>query len=75
MLFDDDEMPAPAVALPPWEILIVDDEQAVHQVTELVMSDFEFDGRRVHFSHCYSGAEAREQLSQPGQFALILLDV
>ncbi|SFG00279.1 Response regulator c-di-GMP phosphodiesterase, RpfG family, contains REC and HD-GYP domains [Duganella sp. CF458] len=75
MLFDDDESPAPAAALPPWEILIVDDEQAVHQVTELVMSDFEFDGRRVHFSHCYSGSEARVRLAQPGQFALILLDV
>jgi response regulator RpfG family c-di-GMP phosphodiesterase len=75
MLFDDDETPAPAASLPPWEILVVDDEQAVHQVTELVMSDFEFDGRRVHFSHCYSGAEARQRLAEPGQFALILLDV
>jgi response regulator RpfG family c-di-GMP phosphodiesterase len=75
MLFDDDEAPAPAASLPPWEILIVDDEQAVHQVTELVMSDFEFDGRRVHFSHCYSGAEARARLKRAGEFALILLDV
>ena len=75
MLFDDDEAPAPAVSLPPWEILVVDDEQAVHQVTELVMSDFEFDGRRVHFSHCYSGAEARARLQRAGEFALILLDV
>ncbi|MCE3264957.1 MAG: hypothetical protein K0R43_4036 [Pseudoduganella sp.] len=75
MLFDDDETPAPVASLPPWEILIVDDEQAVHQVTELVMSDFEFDGRRVRFSHCYSGAEARQRLDRPGEFALILLDV
>jgi len=75
MLFDDDETPAPLASLPPWEILIVDDEQAVHQVTELVMGDFEFDGRRVHFSHCYSGAEARAMLRKPGRFALILLDV
>lgn len=75
MLFDDDETPAPAASVPPWEILIVDDEQAVHQVTELVMSDFEFDGRRVHFTHCYSGAEARTLLAAPGKFALILLDV
>ncbi|MYN01482.1 DUF3369 domain-containing protein [Pseudoduganella sp. DS3] len=75
MLFDDDETPAPAASAQPWEILIVDDEQAVHQVTELVMSDFEFDGRRVHFTHCYSGTEARTRLAEPGQFALILLDV
>jgi response regulator RpfG family c-di-GMP phosphodiesterase len=75
MLFDDDETPAPLALLPPWEILVVDDEQAVHQVTELVMADFEFDGRRLHFTHCYSGAEARALLARPGQFALILLDV
>ncbi|WP_083940908.1 response regulator [Pseudoduganella violaceinigra] len=75
MLFDDDDKPAPCAALPPWDILVVDDEQAVHQVTELVMADFEFDGRQVRFSHCYSAAEARRQLSRPGQFALILLDV
>ena len=75
MLFDDDETPAPLASLPPWEILVVDDEQAVHQVTELVMADFEFDGRRLHFTHGYSGAEARALLAHPGQFALILLDV
>ncbi|XLZ72821.1 HD domain-containing phosphohydrolase [Massilia sp. SR12] len=75
MLFDDDETPPPAASAQPWEILIVDDEQAVHQVTELVMSDFEFDGRRVHFTHCYSGTEARALLAAPGKFALILLDV
>ena len=75
MLFDDEDGPAPVASLPPWDILIVDDEDAVHQVTELVMADFEFDQRRVRFFHCYSGAEARARLQQPGQFALILLDV
>lgn len=76
MLFDDDGPLQGAESGPvPWDILIVDDEKSVHQVTELVMGDFTFDGRPMRFTHCYSGAEARILLSQPNQFALILLDV
>jgi putative nucleotidyltransferase with HDIG domain len=59
----------------PWQILVVDDEPAVHEVTKLVMAGFEMDGRGLHFSHCYSAAEARKLLAQPNDFALILLDV
>ncbi|HEY1148176.1 MAG TPA: DUF3369 domain-containing protein [Pseudoduganella sp.] len=76
MLFDDEgAAPASQASLQPWEILVVDDEEAVHQVTRLVMGDFSFDGRPVHFTHCYSAAEARNVLQRAGQFALILLDV
>jgi len=78
MLFEEDGAPAAPDAqasLPPWEILIVDDEEAVHQVTRLVMGDFSFDGRPVRFTHAYSGAEARSLLTRPGQYAMVLLDV
>jgi len=61
--------------LPPWQILVVDDEPAVHEVTKLVLSDFELDGRGLHFSHCYSAAEARALLADRTDIALILLDV
>jgi response regulator RpfG family c-di-GMP phosphodiesterase len=61
--------------LPPWQILVVDDEPAVHEVTKLVMSDFEMDGRGLHFTHCYSAAEARTVLAERTDIALILLDV
>ena len=43
----------------PWLVLIVDDEPQVHEVTELVMADFEFGGRHLMFLHAYSAAEAR----------------
>ena len=59
----------------PWQVLVVDDEPAVHEVTKLVMSDFEMDGRRLEFTHCYSAAEARTLLGQRNDIALILLDV
>ncbi|CAM8664230.1 COG3437 Response regulator containing a CheY-like receiver domain and an HD-GYP domain [Comamonadaceae bacterium] len=59
----------------PWQVLVVDDEPAVHEVTKLVMSDFEMDGRGLEFTHCYSAAEARTLLGQRNDIALILLDV
>ncbi|MFA9219147.1 MAG: DUF3369 domain-containing protein, partial [Sphingomonadaceae bacterium] len=73
MLFEDEVQAGQA--LPPWPVLIVDDEESVHQVTKLVMADFKMDGRALQFSDCYSAAEARALLREPGQFALILLDV
>lgn len=76
MLFDEDAPPASDPRAPaPWQVLIVDDEASVHQVTHLVMADFSFDGRPVQFTDCYSAAEARELLAKPNDFALILLDV
>lgn len=76
MLFDDDAPSQARASGPvPWDILIVDDEKSVHQVTELVMGDFTFDGRPMRFTHCYSAADARAVLGKPNQFALILLDV
>jgi response regulator RpfG family c-di-GMP phosphodiesterase len=75
MLFDDDAAPPAPGTLPPWEVLIVDDEESVHQVTQLVMADFTFDERPMRFTHCYSAAEARAVLAEPTPFALILLDV
>jgi CheY-like chemotaxis protein len=72
-----DELPSRATQkpVPPWHVLVVDDEPAVHEVTKLVMAGFEMDGRPLEFTHCYSAEEARNVLTQPNDFALILLDV
>ena len=72
-----DEASAPAWRefLQPWQILVVDDEPAVHEVTKLVMSGFEMDGRSLEFTHCYSAAQARTVLAKRSDIALILLDV
>ncbi|WP_047045733.1 DUF3369 domain-containing protein [Vibrio mexicanus] len=61
--------------LPPWKVLIVDDEPDVHQVTKLALRRFELDGRRLEFIDAYSGAEAKEKLSTIDDIAVILLDV
>jgi len=72
-----DELPTPILqkTLIPWQVLVVDDEPAVHDVTKLVMAGFEMDGRPLQFTHCFSAAEAQAVLSAPNDIALILLDV
>lgn len=76
LVFSDDH---PEVTVrhpsPPWQVLIVDDDPAVHEVTRLVMSDFAMDGRPLQFTHCYSANEARTMLAERDDIALILLDV
>ncbi|MET0517316.1 MAG: DUF3369 domain-containing protein, partial [Burkholderiaceae bacterium] len=74
----EEEVPAqtlPVKTLDPWVVMIVDDDAAVHEVTQLVMAGFEFAGRGLLFLDAYSAAEARELLRARRDVALILLDV
>ena len=41
--------------LPPWKVLVVDDEPDVHTVTKLALSRFKLDGRGLSFINAYSG--------------------
>jgi response regulator RpfG family c-di-GMP phosphodiesterase len=76
LVFDDEDPSLPALPrAAPWYVLIVDDEPAVHEVTKLVMTGFEMDGRSLEFLHCYSAREARGVLASRDDIALILLDV
>lgn len=59
----------------PWKILIADDEEEVHQVTEVAMIDIVFKGRPLEFLHAYSAREACEILAAHPDIAIILLDV
>jgi len=58
-----------------WTLLIVDDEDEVHKVTRLALSDFTFDGMSLELISAYSAKEAHEILSQRDDVAVILLDV
>lgn len=60
---------------PPWKVLIVDDEKEVHHVTEHVLQDFKFKNRGLKFLHAYSSIEAREEILNNLDIALIFLDV
>lgn len=59
----------------PWEILVIDDDHSIHSVTKLILSDYEFDGRKINLTHGYSANEAKEILNNKNDFAVLLLDV
>ncbi len=76
LVFSDEASPVvPGKHLAPWQVMVVDDEPAVHEVTKLVMAGFEMEGRPIAFTHCYSAAEAYKLLKADNDIALVLLDV
>lgn len=58
-----------------WHVLIVDDEQDVHESTVLALGRERICGRILRFFHAFSSQEARELLASKRDFAIILLDV
>ncbi len=59
-----------------WNILVVDDDEEIHSVTRLALSDLVLNNRNLTFYHAYSKAEALEVIQTLGSdLAIILLDV
>ena len=58
-----------------WYVLIVDDEKEVHDVTELALRNFSFEGKSLRFFHAYTGAEAFRIMADNPDIAVIFLDV
>jgi response regulator RpfG family c-di-GMP phosphodiesterase len=61
--------------LPPWKILIVDDEEDIHTITKMALKRFELEGRNLQFFHAYSAKEGMAILEKETDIALIFLDV
>ncbi|WP_353572951.1 DUF3369 domain-containing protein [Candidatus Albibeggiatoa sp. nov. BB20] len=61
--------------LPPWKILIVDDEHDVHTMTKLSLKEFEFVGRTLQIFQATSGIEARDILKREPDIAVALIDI
>lgn len=58
-----------------WKIMVVDDDEVVHQVTLLVLADYKYDGKPVQIVQGYSGAECLRLLDEHPDTAVLLLDV
>ncbi len=58
-----------------WKILIVDDEEDVHTITQTVLSNFSFQERKLEFFHAYNAQESIDIMKKESDIALVLLDV
>ncbi len=58
-----------------WKVLIVDDEQSVHTITNTVLNGITFDNKKLEFISAFTGTQAREIMQEQSDIALILLDV
>ena len=59
-----------------WNVLVVDDDEEIHSITRLALSDLVVNDKSLHFIHAYSGAEALKIIENMGSsIAIILLDV
>ncbi|MBL4630221.1 MAG: DUF3369 domain-containing protein, partial [Paraglaciecola sp.] len=76
IFLSEDSHPQTADILGVWNILVVDDDEEIHSVTRLALSDLIVNDKGLHFIHAYSAAEALEIIEEMGSsIAIILLDV
>lgn len=58
-----------------YKILIVDDEEDIHQMTKAILKDFVFENKKLEFLSAYTGDQAIEILKDNHDIAMILLDI
>ena len=58
-----------------WRILVVDDDESVHQITKLVLADAVIEHRKLDIVSAYSKKEAKEILLQDDNFCMAFVDV
>jgi len=61
--------------LAPWKILIVDDEDSVHNITKLALKHYNINNKPLAFVSAFSAKEAINKIEEHPDTALILLDV
>ncbi|CAA7627886.1 Signal transduction histidine kinase [Candidatus Terasakiella magnetica] len=59
----------------PWLVLVVDDDEQVHAMTEVILRDQTFDNRPFHCISALSAAEAAVILELSPDIPVVLLDV
>ncbi|WP_417704058.1 DUF3369 domain-containing protein [Rheinheimera aquimaris] len=59
----------------PWQVLVVDDDESIHQITSLVLNNFEFEQRPLQLLHAKSAREAQQLIEQQPDIALAIIDV
>jgi len=58
-----------------WKVLIVDDDEGVHEITKIILNYFKFEGQGVTLLSAYNEEDAIHMLNLHSDIAIILLDV
>ncbi len=58
-----------------WNILIVDDDLSVHEITRLALRNLKYKNKRINFTSAYCATEAKDLLKNNSDYTVILLDV
>jgi len=63
------------LAVPPWTLLLVDDDRDVIEVSKLVLEDIVFEGRSLRILSASSSQEARALFDTESDIAVAMIDV
>ena len=58
-----------------WKILVIDDEQSIHDITANALKSVVIDGRRLELINALSAKEAKEKLQEHKDISLAFVDV
>ena len=58
-----------------WNLLVADDDEAVHEITQLVLRKVKVLGRNIVIHSAYSAEQAKELMLTDITFAFALIDV
>lgn len=72
---EEDGSGPPARPLRTWTLLIVDDDEDVHESTRFALRGLEIEQRGLRLLHAHSGAECIETMRGEDDIAVVLLDV
>lgn len=76
IFLEEDESTQAETNIGRWNVLVVDDDEEIHSVTRLALSDLILNDKKLHFHHAYSGEQALKIMEQMGdRLAIVLLDV
>ena len=68
-------MSAQKKSRPKHRILVVDDEEDIHQITKISLKGLRYLGKRLEFLFATSGSEAVEVMRREADVGVVLLDV
>ena len=72
---EEEQSESPASLNHFWNILIVDDDEDIHNVTKMALASFTFNQKKCNFISAFSASEAQEILKTTSNIALALVDV